>query len=54
MNQKDLNPEKFSKEILDLLNNTELKNKLSEIIKKVIKKNANEEIVKIIKQNFII
>lgn len=53
LNQKDLNPEKFSNKILDLLNNAELKNKLSENIKKVIKKEASEEIVKIIKQNFI-
>ncbi|MDO8259966.1 MAG: undecaprenyldiphospho-muramoylpentapeptide beta-N-acetylglucosaminyltransferase [Candidatus Magasanikbacteria bacterium] len=46
LNQKDLNAEKFSQSIINLLHNPELKKNLENKIGSVIKKNASKEIVK--------
>ena len=48
LNQKELTAEKITENIKNFLDNRELQNKLSSNIKTVIKKGANEKIVKIV------
>ena len=48
LDQNELTAEKFTKEIKKLLSDKELRNKLSNNIKKVMKRGANEKMVKII------
>ncbi len=49
LNQKELTPEALTKNIKKLLDDEALRGKLSDNIKKVIKRGANKEVIKIIK-----